>query len=279
MAGRCVPVTWSILDPRIGALSAATGVSTDVRALAVGSTTVRATAGGVSGSAQFTATQPLPAARLEKVSGDGATCPTYSFGCTFVVRTLDANGEPVSGASVQWSSGGCGGFAITTSDEDGLAARSNLCSEAPPGTYSQSATLLVNQQQVTFAYSLRGVSLFLQYADSESALLSVLSSTTTAGGLSAEVKYRAGPVSNYVSLELGGTTTPTALTVFYDLYSLPIGTYVFDVIVATTTPGLGPGIETFSFTLCDCSSAQPVRQLRRVVRSAVPSSSTPEPRP
>jgi len=162
--GATVPVaaSWTIDDASVGALLATTGGAVDVRALKIGTTTVRASAGGATASATFAATQQLPAARLEKVSGDGAVCPTRSTSCTFVVRAVDANGAAVPNATVSWASAGnCGSGKLTTTDGNGLASAANICSAAPPGTYAQLATLTSNGQQVSFSYSLRGLVLAL----------------------------------------------------------------------------------------------------------------------
>ena len=252
-SGASIPgsaATWTINDPTVGSLSAALGASVNVRALKLGSTIVRATAGGVTGTAQFVASQALPASRLEKVAGDGVTCPTRSTSCTFVVRALDANGAPVPGASVSWASNiACGSPKLVASDNNGLATTSNLCSNIAAGTYTQTATLVSNGAQVSFSFSLRGLVLTLQNVDSfGNYIYSVTSPSGAAAGLTASVAYRSGQVTDYVSvLALNGATTPAVLTVGYDPYSLPIGEYTFDLIVSTTTSGIGPGVETITF--------------------------------
>jgi adhesin/invasin len=242
--------TWTISDPTIGTLSTTSGITLDVRGLKVGSATVRATAGGATASASFTATTPLPAARLEKVSGDGTACPTQSTSCTFVVRAVDANGVPVPGAQIAWSAlPTCAPPRFATTDASGLATSSNICS-APAGTYTQIATLQTNQQQVSFSFSLRGVVLSLQSVDSSGiSTYGVTSGTSVASGLSVEVKYQSGPVDGYLTvLELNRTVTPALLSVAFDSFNLPPGDYEFDLIVSTTTPGIGPGVATVSFS-------------------------------
>jgi hypothetical protein len=152
---------------------------------------------------------------------------------------------------VNWSAlPACAPAKLATTDANGLATASNICSTAPAGTYTQIATLLTNQQQASFSYSLRGVSLSLQSVDSAGAYtLSVTSTTTAASGLSVDVQYRSGPADRYVTvLQLNRTVTPAILTVAYDSSNLPSGDYVFDVIVSTTTSGLGPAVETFTFS-------------------------------
>jgi uncharacterized protein YjdB len=253
--GAAIPgaiAAWTIDDATIGSLSGSSGASVDVRALKLGSTIVRATTGGVTATAQFIATQPLPAARLEKVSGDGATCPTRSTSCTFVVRTVDANGGSVPNVSVSWASNAtCGSPKVVSSDNTGLATATNICSTVAPGAYTQTATLISNGQQVSFSFTLRGLVLTLQDIDSfGNYIYTVASASGAATGLTVAVSYVSGQVTNYVSLlKLSSTSTPATLTVGFDQFSLPIGNYVFDVIVSTTTTGIGPGVDRVTFSV------------------------------
>lgn len=243
--------TWTIDDPTIGSLSATSGSSVDVRALKLGSTIVRATTGGVTATAQFIAIQPLPAVRLEKVSGEGATCPTRSTSCTFVVRALDVNGGTVPGTSVSWSSNAaCGPPKVVASDDAGLASATNICSNVAAGTYSQTAALS-SGAQVSFSFSLRGLVLTLQAIDSfGNYIYGVTSPSGPAVGLTPTVQYVFGQVTNYVTqLKLSTTATPSTLTVVFDQYSLPTGNYAFDVIVSTTATGIGPGVDRITFTV------------------------------
>jgi uncharacterized protein YjdB len=274
-----VPVTWSISDATIGSLSATSAAAVDVRALKVGSTTIRATLGTVSATAQFTATQPLPASRLEKVSGDGSVCPTRSTGCTFVVRAVDVNGVPVAGTTVIWSSTAeCDLPRSAITDDNGLATGTNTCSAVQPGTYTQVATLVTNQQQATFSYSLRGLSIAFVSMDSLSGVrtYAVTSSTGPATGLTLAVDYRSGPAANYVTvLDLSGTSAPATLRVSYYGSELPFGDYTFDVIVSTTTPGIGPGTATVKFTVSPNFFVQP--DVRARSRSPWPTSTSRPP--
>jgi len=252
-AGATIPVataTWSIDDATIGSLSATSAPAVDVRALKLGTTIVRAAVGGQTASAQFTAVQPLPAVRLVKVSGDGAICPTRSTSCTFVVRAVDVNGAAVPGASVSWSaSGACAAPRLISSDDNGLSTSQNICSLVPAGTYTQVATLTTNQQQVTFAYTLRGLVLTPQGVDNVGAYyFAVTSPTVAATDLKATVEYKSGPAANYVTgLDLDRATTPATLRVVFNEIEIPFGTYTFDVIVSTSTAGIGPGMTTITF--------------------------------
>jgi hypothetical protein len=138
---------------------------------------------------------------------------------------------------------------VTTTDDAGLATSTNICSTVPSGSYSQTATLQSNQQQALFSFSLRGLVLLFQGADSTGvATFEVTSPAGIAVGLAATVEYRTGPAANFVTgLELSRTTTPATLTVTFGELNIPVGNYSFDVIVSTTTPGLGAGMATISF--------------------------------
>lgn len=275
-----VPATWSIADPSVGGLSTTSGTSVDVRGLKVGTTTVRATAGGVTVSVPLTVIQPLPPASIEKVAGDDVTCATRSAGCTFIVRVVDVNGTPVADAAVEWSTSyECANPMVTGTDDEGLASAVNMCSAVSPGTYTQTATLLANQQQVTFSYTLRGLTLTFQSTDSAgTTTFTVTSGSTAATGLDASIAYRSGPATNYVTnLALDATSTPAVLTFSFDPYSLPSGDYTFDLIVTTTTPGLGPGVETFEFSNVPSLNVQPTFELRRVHRGSRPAGAVLDP--
>jgi hypothetical protein len=143
----------------------------------------------------------------------------------------------------------CGGPLLAPTDGFGLSTATNTCPTAPPGTYTQTATLVSNQQQASFSYSLRGLSVVLVSQDSAGVrTYNVTSAATQASGLAVTAKYRSGPVANYVQvLTLNRTVTPAVLTVAFDESQLPVGDYVLDITVSTTTPGLGSATETIVF--------------------------------
>jgi len=251
-----VPVAWSVSDVSIGSLSAGSATAVDVRGLKIGTTTVRATLGTLSAGAQLTVTQPLPAARLEKVSGDGATCPTRSTTCTFVVRAVDVNGVPVAGATITWeSNAACGPPQTFRTDAAGLSTANNICASVAPGAYTQTAALASIGVQVAFAYTLRGLVLTFQTVDNAgSYIYAVTSPSGTANGLSAKVDFTSGPIAGYVTkLGFSSTSTPATLTVGILQTQYPPGDYAFDIIVSTTTTSIGPGVATVTFTVSDSS--------------------------
>jgi hypothetical protein len=151
---------------------------------------------------------------------------------------------------VSWASPNtCGAAIVVTTDAFGLSTTTNRCATSPPGTYTQTATLVSNQQQTSFSYTVQGLSIVLQNIDSVGVrTYDITSKTTQAAGLSVTVRYRSGPVANYVEvLTLNRSVTPAVLTVGFDESQLPIGDYVLDITVSTTTPGFGPAIETVVF--------------------------------
>lgn len=277
--GNVIPnpsVTWSIADPTIGALSGTLGDSVSVKALKLGSTTITASTGGASASAPFTATPVIPASRLEQVSGNGGTCPTFSSLCTFVARAVDVDGYPVTGETVTWSTSnqGCAPSKTVTTDADGLTSTTNLCSATKPGLYEQTVSLLSVNDQQTFHYTLQGLLITLDSIDAAGVARYSVTSLTPAQGLTAVVTYKTGPATNYVTtLTLSTTTTPATLVVGFDKANLPVGAYTFDVTVSTTTQGLGPAVATRSF------SAPFVFSNHSSVQSARPTLGAPAPMP
>ena len=102
-----------------------------------------------------------------------------------------------------------------------LTTATNLCATAAAGTYTQTATLVSNQQQASFVYTVRGLAVVFPSVD---------------------VGVRTDDVT------LNRTVTPAAPTLAFDESQLPFGNYVLDITVSTTTPGIGTGVETIVFT-------------------------------
>jgi Bacterial Ig-like domain (group 1)/WD40-like Beta Propeller Repeat len=108
----------------------------------------------------------LPPTTLERVKGDGASCQVNSF-CEdlFEVRATDAAGNVVAGATVRWTAGdpttGCpsGSHTDVSTGAAGIARASNQCKYPTPGTYHQTAALVIAGQvlassEVTFTFTL-----------------------------------------------------------------------------------------------------------------------------
>lgn len=134
-AGAALPgrgVAWTSSAASIATVSP-TG---EVRAIAAGSATITAASEGRQGTAQISVTaapEPPPAepelpglpARLEMVSGDNQKGEAgEELRSPVVMRILDAQGRPVPGVAVLWTTTYGGRFApaVSTSDEFGLVA-------------------------------------------------------------------------------------------------------------------------------------------------------------
>jgi uncharacterized protein (TIGR03437 family) len=126
-----VPVTWSVVTPGTVTLSSiistsdSSGAASAIATLGTvaGNAQVKVTAGKV--SATFTLTVNIPAAGLQKVSGDAQTTLIgTAFPAPLVVSVVDAGGNPVQGATVtfQVTGGATLGSASTTTGANGQAS-------------------------------------------------------------------------------------------------------------------------------------------------------------
>jgi uncharacterized protein YjdB len=130
------PMTWSSSDGSIATVSSGgtvTGVS-------LGTATITASSGAVSGSATITV-QPVPVARIDVTPAN----PTISIGATVqLTATLyDAQGNVLSGRPVTWSSSST---SRVTVDSNGLASgirKGNSIITASSGGVSGSTTVRV----------------------------------------------------------------------------------------------------------------------------------------
>lgn len=126
-----VPVTWSVVTPGTVTLSSIISTSDpsgEASALATlgsiaGKAQVKVTAGSV--SATFTMTVNIPSAGITKVSGDAqTTLISTAFPAPLVVSVVDTNGNPVQGATVNWTvtGGATLGSASTPTGANGQAS-------------------------------------------------------------------------------------------------------------------------------------------------------------
>ena len=127
-----VPVTWQVVTAgtvTLKSVSAATDSNGEASALATlgnvaGPQKVKVTAG--TASATFTLTVNITAAGIQKVSGDAQTALIgAAFGSPLVVKVVDANGNPVTGAQVTFAvTGGSAtlGSPTATTDSTGQAS-------------------------------------------------------------------------------------------------------------------------------------------------------------
>ena len=113
------PVTWSSADASIASVSG----GGEVKAIKNGTTTLTATSGSLSATVNVTVQQV--ATGVQTVSGGGQTGTVgEALPEPVVVRSLDAGGSAVAGASVTFAAGGGGstGVAQATTDAGGLAS-------------------------------------------------------------------------------------------------------------------------------------------------------------
>ena len=100
----------------------------------------------------------LPPARLVKQKGDDESCVVTTY-CDdmFQVLALDADGNPVAGATVRWTAveatdgcreGSLGTHTDVETDAQGIAHASNQCTYPTAGRYTQTAELVIGEQPV-----------------------------------------------------------------------------------------------------------------------------------
>jgi hypothetical protein len=186
---------------------------------------------------------------------------------------VDANGSPVPGAAISWQSAiACGQPVQSVTDDVGYSTSPNLCSSVKAGAYTQTATLQSNQQQASFSYTLRGLTVTLESLDSYGLpTFTVTSPVGTAAGLTTAIEYVSGPAGGYVTGAIfSRTTTPATLTLSFDISALPYGIYRFNVVVLTTTPGIGPGTETFTFDTSNYGYVEGARRRATATPAAAP---------
>jgi uncharacterized protein YjdB len=139
--------TWSVEDETVAEVGATTGVAT---ALGNGTTTVTATADGVTGTATLTVEQEVASLTLERACPEGLVpCgPLASLGdeAQILAEALDANGNVVVGAEIEWSSGSA---TVATVDEIGVVtAVGNGTATISATAEGEVATIEVTVRQV-----------------------------------------------------------------------------------------------------------------------------------
>lgn len=151
LSGRTI--TWSSTAPAIASVSSA-GVAT---ALMAGSTTIRASAEGITGSAAVTVTAPAVATQLVITQQPGGATLGNALSPQPVVQLRDANNQLVAGNSVVTASiaSGSGTLQGTTSVTavNGVASFTNLAIGGNAGTHSLrfAASGLVSATSSTFS--------------------------------------------------------------------------------------------------------------------------------
>ncbi len=171
-----VPVNWKVLTAgavTLSNVSASTDTNGRASALATlgsiaGAAQVQVTAG--TGTATFTLTTSIPEAGLQKISGDGQTATQgAAFTAPLVVEVVDANGNPVTGAQVNFAvaegSATLGSSSVTTT-ANGQASTTVTAGAAPgavlitatSGTLTATFTLVVLPQGPSNVTFLNGAS-------------------------------------------------------------------------------------------------------------------------
>lgn len=153
-----VPIRWTVTQGG-GSLTAATGV-TDANGQAINRLTLGPNAGTNlvtasiegGGSVTFTATGTSTAGPLSIVSGNNQALPTATDSAPLVVELRSASGQPVSGASIDWSASNAafvGDVATTVTDAQGRS--SNRVRVQLPGAASVVAQVRGSEaNRVTF---------------------------------------------------------------------------------------------------------------------------------
>jgi uncharacterized protein (TIGR03437 family) len=224
-----VPVTFSVVTPgtvTLSSVSATTDSSGFASALATlgntaGNAQVKVTAGTVSST--FTLTVSIPTAGIQKVSGDPqTTLISTAFASPLVVKVVDANGNPVVGATVafQVTSGtatlgsasaptGANGQASTTVTAGATAG--NIVVTASTATFSVTFNLtarLPGPSNVTFA----NAASFLQQAVSPGEIVIVGGNGIAPGvqGLVTAYNILGEPLPSLagISITFNGVTAP-----------------------------------------------------------------------
>lgn len=142
-----VTVSWTLATSATGTLGSPTSTTgpngetsmTFTAGTAAGSVSISASTGALVASFTHRVQAGAPSA-IVRVSGDGAA-GLVGAGIQLVVRATDSFGNPVSGVTVDWTSGGGGATlsaASSTSDSAGLA-RVTLTLGATPGVYTATA--------------------------------------------------------------------------------------------------------------------------------------------
>ncbi len=244
---------WSSADPAIASVSNA-GVVTGG---AVGTTTIKATAGGIpSTGTTITVTPGAPAVLVVKTQP--AAGLVGSALAPILVEIRDAAGNPVPTATpVVTASIATGGGTVSGTPAvaavGGVATFSNLLiSNSGIHTLSFSATGLTGATSTsidvtiptppTIAFSLpadtiRGV---VGSTPSARTMLVTNAGSGVVSGLTAAITYAAGEPSGWLSATLTGATAPATLTYTAATTNLPVATYHATVSISSTSATNSP---------------------------------------
>src|SRR6184192_3048251 len=182
------PVSWEVGDSTVARIEGKGGSSVLLVAVRNGATTITATSGGQSGSAQLVVMERVPVASITLThsadtltAGDTASVDTVTAGNseTFTATPRDAQGNPLRGRSVTWAVGDSSiarvehtvlqtalvralhqGTTTITAMSEGKSASAQLVVTAPPSVASVSVTppadtVVVGEDSVFFSATLR----------------------------------------------------------------------------------------------------------------------------
>lgn len=249
--------TWTSANPAVATVSA-TGVVTSIGS---GTTTIRATTGTVSGTAQVTVTVPQPTARLAFQPATLRATVVQDREVVAAVDVVEAGGGSesllgtVSCDAPQYGSGQPAGWLAVQACGDSVRVLATATGLAP-GTYTASlpvrATLAVNspallpvELTVTAAsvpvIALNPASVALAAAPGGSATGTAQVTNGGSGsltGLSAAVTYASGQPTGWLTATLDRADAPASLALAASAATLAAGTYDATVRVASSVSGV-----------------------------------------
>ena len=227
-------VTWSSTSTGVATINS-TGNAT---AVAAGSTTIRATAGGVTGSAQMTVNAPPPVVTTVTVSPSSVTLNIQ--GTTQLAATVkDQYGKLMSGASVTWSSTSTSIATVTVGGLVTAIGAGSTTIRATASGKSGTATVTVNGPIVNpppppagepSFNSSTGVMMFSDNMDSYSTVAAMQSYSGSA--MSWKNEFGGDPSNAIISPGYGGSGQ--ALRQYYS--GANQDTHTWDLINMPTTP-------------------------------------------
>ena len=245
-----VPVGAS--EQLLGMQRAASGVWQPVNGSTVDSVAKVVSANLTSLSTYGVLASPIASVTL---SADHAT---LNLGGTLqlVAAALDAANVPVANAPITWGSASPDIVAVsadglvTALDAGGpvnITASSNGKRATAAITVTASKSVALSVAHLTLAAAVNGPNPAAQQINVTSVGVAALS------GLTSTITYHAGQPTGWLAAPLGGTSTPTQLTVQATTGTLPPGQYGADVKVASSDPGAASGRFDVTFTVASPS--------------------------
>ncbi len=226
-------ITWSSSATGIATVNAS-GVAT---AVAPGSTSIRATAGGITSSASLTVTAPVPAPAASVTVAPGTSALTTGQTASFTATVRDSAGNVLTGRTIAWSSSNtaiatvsssgtatavAAGSASIRATVEGVTGSAALTVSAPAPAPAASVTVapgtsaLTTGQTATFAATVRDASgnvltgRSISWSSSSAAIATVTSSgvaTAVAAG-SASIRATVEGVTGSASLTVTAPAPP-----------------------------------------------------------------------